>query len=90
MSANTSLTWAVECTKCFKRSSHKIRRYPECKDDIEELLKGEILCSSCGRNMHLRKYEEKRFSLVYGALVRKLGLSLTSVQQKTNTNFRPL
>ena len=90
MSANASLLWAVECTKCFKRSNHKIRRYPESKDDIEELLKGEILCSSCGGNMHLRKYEEKRFGLVYGALVRKLGLSLTSVQQTTNTNFRPL
>ena len=44
MSASASLEWAVECGDCFKRARHKIRRYPECTEDIEELLKGEVLC----------------------------------------------
>ncbi|KAL5260732.1 hypothetical protein ACHWQZ_G010774 [Mnemiopsis leidyi] len=78
MSASASLEWAVECGDCFKRARHKIRRYPECTEDIEELLKGEVLCSSCAGKMHLRKYEEKRFSLVYGALAKKYPGDMTS------------
>ena len=76
MSASASLLWAVECNKCFKRGSFKIRRYPDSKIDIEELLNGEVECT-CAGNMILRKHEEKRFKYVYGSVARSLGISLS-------------
>ena len=70
---SVSLRWPVECCQCSKRSWHMIRRYPENKKGVRKLVGGDITCpTSCPGSMVLRKYEEKRFRVIYSTEMRSL------------------